>query len=176
MAQIATPDDEQKGDMTPMIDVVFLLIVFFLCIEFKVLESRLDAFLPTDKGSAPTVTPVVEQLVVRVHVANEGTVMTPDGARAVDGRPPRHQLVGHQVRLEVGPVPCADLASGRRELERLADSDASYVDDPKTGGRKRIPLVVEGYPGTRYDDIARTADLCRGAGFDDITFGGGVRR
>ena len=175
MAQTATPDEEQKGDMTPMIDVVFLLIVFFLCIEFKVLESRLDAFLPTDKGARSTVTPVEEQLVVRVHVADEGTVVTPEDARTVDGRPARYKLVGHQVRLEVGPVPCADLASCRQELARFAASDASYVDDPRTGGRKRIGLVVEGYPGTRYDDIARTADVCRAAGFDDITFGGGVR-
>ncbi|MCK5943787.1 MAG: biopolymer transporter ExbD, partial [Planctomycetes bacterium] len=163
MSHLAESDEEQKSDMTPMIDVVFLLIVFFLCIEFKVLESRLDAFLPTDRGSAPTRVDVQEQLVVRVHVADPGTEVRPEHARAVDGRPPRFRLVGHRVRVEVGPVACPDLDAGRRELLRLANSADSMVPDPRTGGRKRIPLVVEGYPGTRYDDIARTADLCRAA-------------
>ena len=40
-------------DMTPMIDVVFLLIIFFLCIDFKILEAKLPAYLPKDKGSQP---------------------------------------------------------------------------------------------------------------------------
>ena len=44
-------------DMTPMIDVVFLMIIFFICIDFKVLESKLPAYMPKDKGSSPTVAP-----------------------------------------------------------------------------------------------------------------------
>lgn len=176
MALLATTDEEQRSDMTPMIDVVFLLIVFFLCIEFKVLEARLDAFLPTDKGAGEAQVDVQEQLVVRVHVAAPG-VPTP-GAPTPDvdaDRPPRYRLVGHRVRLEVGPVPCADLQEGARELARFAASPDSFVVDASTGARARIPMVIEGYRGTRYDDIARTADACRAAGFDDITFGGGVR-
>lgn len=175
MTRSPLPDEEQKADMTPMVDVVFLLIVFFLCIEFKVLESRLDAFLPADKGSGAGHADVPEELVVRVHVSSPGTVASPPAGRRVDGRPERQRLVGHRVRLEVGPVPCADLQEGARELARFAASPDSFVVDERTGARVRIPLVIEGYRGTRYDDIARTADACRAAGFDAITFSGGVR-
>ena len=43
--------EELKGDMTPMIDVVFQLLIFFmLSIKFKVLEGKLSAFLPKDVG------------------------------------------------------------------------------------------------------------------------------
>jgi len=167
MATALPADDEFRTDMTPMIDVVFLLIVFFLCIEFKVLEARLDAFLPTDRGSQPRSVQPKEQLVVRVHVAEEGR-------EARDrGRPGRYRLVGHRVRVEVGAVPCPDLAACETELRRLARDPAMQVPDANQGLRP-MPLVVEGFAGTRYDDIARTADLCRAAGFHDITFGGGV--
>ncbi|HIE72446.1 MAG TPA: hypothetical protein EYP98_21025, partial [Planctomycetes bacterium] len=89
MTQIAQPDEEYKMDMTPMIDVVFLLIVFFICIEFKVLESKLDAFLPADKGARPTRVEPENQLVVRVHLEQRGTqVQDPT-------RPARFQLKGH---------------------------------------------------------------------------------
>ena len=38
---------DTKIDMTPMIDVTFLIIVFFLCtLRFKSLEGRLGANLP----------------------------------------------------------------------------------------------------------------------------------
>lgn len=42
--------EEQKGpDLTPMIDVTFLILVFFLCtIKFKTLEGKLDSYLPKD--------------------------------------------------------------------------------------------------------------------------------
>ncbi|MCB9870835.1 MAG: biopolymer transporter ExbD [Planctomycetes bacterium] len=41
---------ESEVDMTPMIDVVFLLIVFFLCIDFKILESKLPPTCPRTQG------------------------------------------------------------------------------------------------------------------------------
>jgi hypothetical protein len=168
MTQIAQPDEEYKMDMTPMIDVVFLLIVFFICIEFKVLESKLDAFLPADKGARPTLVEPKNQLVVRVHLEQRGTqVQDPT-------RPARFQLKGHKVRLEVGPRVCATFEAGEQELSRIAVDPSSMIPDRATGGRKLMSCVIEGYPGTCYEDIARTADLCRAAGFVDIHFGAGI--
>jgi hypothetical protein len=166
MARPPIPDDDPKADMTPMIDVVFLMIVFFVCIDFKVLESKLAAWLPRDRGSSRARAEPIEQLSVRVHVAAPGEVVrTTDGERFV--------LRGHRVRWEVGPTVCADLAACRRELERVAADPKSMLPDRATGGSKLMACVVEGEPGTRYDDVARTADLCYAAGFADIHFGGG---
>ena len=40
-------------EFTPMIDVVFLLLIFFMCtLKFKTLENKLTTYLPTDKGPA----------------------------------------------------------------------------------------------------------------------------
>ena len=41
--QMEEVSKEAEMDMTPMIDVVFLLIIFFLCIDFRVLEAKLPA-------------------------------------------------------------------------------------------------------------------------------------
>jgi biopolymer transport protein ExbD len=73
MSALDDAQEEAKADMTPMIDVVFLMIIFFICIEFKVLESKLDAFLPTDKGSQSTVVEPEEQLAIKIHVEAKGT-------------------------------------------------------------------------------------------------------
>ena len=44
-------EEEYKMEMTPMIDVTFLLLIFFLLtIKFKVLEGKLAAYLPKDVG------------------------------------------------------------------------------------------------------------------------------
>jgi len=47
------PDDTELN-MTPMIDIVFQLIIFFLLsLKFKTVDQRIDAMLP-DRGMAPT--------------------------------------------------------------------------------------------------------------------------
>ncbi len=56
-------DDEQipKPDMTPMIDVVFQLLIFFLVsMKFKTLDMKIEAFLPKDRGLAATITKLEE--------------------------------------------------------------------------------------------------------------------
>lgn len=146
--------DEARADTTPMIDVVFLMIVFFVCLDFRSLEAKLPAYLPKDHGSATASVAPREQLVVRVHVAERGTpVPRPHGKG--------HALEGHRVRWEVGPRLYHELADVGRELARLAAEPV------------RLPCVVEATPGVCYDDVARTTDACHAAGFTEITFAAG---
>jgi biopolymer transport protein ExbD len=179
MSALDDVQEEVKPDMTPMIDVVFLMIIFFICIDFKVLESKLAAFLPKDKGSQSTKEEPQEQLSVRVFVDREGNKEFPNGVSAGTinkntGRPHRFKLNGHVTKWEVGPKPLYKLDDVLKELERIANDPASQVPDKETGGKKLMSCVVEAYPGTFYDDVAKTADACHKAGFKEINFGGGL--
>jgi len=52
MSRGRTTDEapEVKLQITPMIDVTFLLLVFFMLLPFRSLERQLSAHLPTDRG------------------------------------------------------------------------------------------------------------------------------
>lgn len=179
MSALDDVQEEVKPDMTPMIDVVFLMIIFFICIDFKVLESKLPAYLPKDKGSQSTVEEPQEQLSVKIHVEAAGTPNYKNGGAAGalnpnTGRPYRFQLDGHRVKWEVGPKPLYKIEDVKAELVRIAQSPSSQVPDKDTGGKKLMGCVVEAYPGTYYEDVAKTADACHDAGFKEINFGGGL--
>ena len=139
MTALDDAQEEAKADMTPMIDVVFLMIIFFICIEFKVLESKLDAFLPTDKGSQSTVVEPEEQLSIKIHVESKGTPGYKTGAAGVlnpeTDRPYRFVLTGHRVRYEVGPKPLSTIQAVKLELDRIAADPISQIPDKKTGGK-----------------------------------------
>jgi len=61
-------NDNAEMQMTPMIDMSFLLIIFFICLPMKTLEGKIQAFLPTDKGINPTPTQPPLALKVSVHI------------------------------------------------------------------------------------------------------------
>ena len=83
--------EEVKPDMTPMIDVVFLMIIFFICIDFKVLESKLPAFLPKDKGSSTDIVAPKEQLSLKIHVESAGLEIGQQHRIVGDNRADRSQ-------------------------------------------------------------------------------------
>lgn len=169
--------EEVKADTTPMIDVVFLLIVFFVCVDFRVLEAKLPAYLPRDRGLSPSVVLLQEVLPVRIEVVTPGVPVreAAPGAKVVPGagRPPRYRLQDHRVAWQIGPRRFTDLAAARRELERLARDPTLYVVDRETGGRRPMDCLVEGQRGSRYDDVAKAADACRAAGFTEVHLGAG---
>lgn len=80
-ARPAAPD----LDLMPMIDVTFLLLVFFLCtLSFKPLEGRLEALLP--KGAGPNAGRAAE-LVQPLELLLAPDPTRPHGvAVRVDGR------------------------------------------------------------------------------------------
>ncbi len=178
MSLLDDAQEEVKPDMTPMIDVVFLMIIFFICIDFKVLESKLPAYLPKDRGSHGSLLQPQEQLAVKVFVESEGTKNYPDGVSpgAISDdtkRPFRFVLSGHRVRWEIGPKPFSSLEQAKAELARVAADPGSQIPDKAKGGRKLLGCVIEAYAGTYYEDVVKTADACKEAGFTEIHFGSG---
>ena len=74
MAKPAPYEEENLGlNMTPMIDIVFQLIVFFMLnLKFKAVDHRIDTALPKDRGiqATPTIVdeiPSVKVLLFRIN-------------------------------------------------------------------------------------------------------------
>ncbi len=121
-----------------------------------------------------------EQLSVGIYVETDGTKQWPEsappggGINAMTKRPYRFKLTGHRVKWEVGPKPLYKIEDVKAELERIARDPSSQVPDKDKGGKKLMPCVVEAHPGVYYEDVAKTTDACREAGFTEINFGGGL--
>jgi biopolymer transport protein ExbD len=60
--------ENPEMQMTSLIDMSFLLIIFFICLPMKTLEGKIQAFLPTDKGINPIPTEPPLSLKVSVHL------------------------------------------------------------------------------------------------------------
>lgn len=127
--------------MTSMIDVVFLLLIFFVCTaSFRQPEERLPThLLAQGKGAADVQAPPdpIEPLRVRVH-RSDGE----DGALV-------WTLAGRAI---------LERKSLRQTLSALAQAA------PET------PVIVDPEPSTPIGDVIDLYDLCRIAGFAKIQF------
>ena len=77
-------NEEVKLELTPMIDMAFLIIIFFMCLPFKTLEGKLAAFLPTDKGINPIPQPPATEFKVQVHIVARNEVDATWGPNGID--------------------------------------------------------------------------------------------
>ncbi len=172
--------EEVKPDMTPMIDCVFLMIIFFICIDFKVLEAKLPAYLPKDKGSQNTKVEPQEQLSLGVYDDAPGTRTYPQGGgpgllNEGTKRPYRAAVVGHKIKWMVGPTAVTNGDDLLSQLQRIYNNRDTWQDDKDHPGTKKpMPVVIEPHPGAFYNDAAITADIVKKAGFKEINFGGGL--
>jgi biopolymer transport protein ExbD len=73
---VGKPDSAAvKIDLTPMIDVTFLLMVFFLLgTRFKAPEGKLDAHMPNDRGVSEAIPlEFEEELTIRILMPPDNT-------------------------------------------------------------------------------------------------------
>jgi biopolymer transport protein ExbD len=65
--------EEVEMQMTPMIDVTFLLLIFFLCsIKFKLLDGKMQTYLPRDLGVNTTPIEVdLEKIEVQMEISKQ---------------------------------------------------------------------------------------------------------
>jgi biopolymer transport protein ExbD len=153
--------EEAKLDMTPMIDVVFQLIIFFMCnIKYKTLEGRLDAYLPKDVGVNQSAAEPIEKIEITLKVQTEGERRDPKNSSLPWSGKGRFEYVGRQITYQIGPRKTADVDEVRKILGQL------HREDPE---RKS---TIDCRPGTVYADMIPVLDAAVDAGFTDITFVG----
>ncbi len=66
-------EEEVELDMTSMIDVVFLLLIFFMCtLKMITVEGQFSTYLPKDQGTAAAQTPPeIDKLKIRIVMKGE---------------------------------------------------------------------------------------------------------
>ena len=153
----ATP--QARLQMTPMIDVTFLLLIFFMCtLRFRTLEGRLEATLPRDAGSRVTPEEPREPVLVELRVVG-GAPSTPTSPGAAL-RDPRREL-----EYSVGPWRTRDLdALG----ERLVAVRRSLRE--RTGLEPRA--LLDPREGTVAQDVVSVLERVLEAGYRDVAFTG----
>jgi len=148
-----------KGDMTPMIDVTFQLLIFFmLTIEFKTLEGKLAAYLPTDVCVTTTEAEPKEKIEIRIKVLNPGTKVDPHDLGPYSGEGPFKYGSDREVTYSVGPRTTRSIDELKRRLAEL------YRADPEQ------PATIDPHPGTVYEDVVKILDVAILIGYTDITF------
>jgi len=159
LANIA--QEESKLEMTPMIDVTFLLLIFFMCtIKFKTLEGKLSAYLPKDVGSNTTEAEPKEKVEIQLKVLNAGTRLSPDETTLWDPATGDRFVFGsdRSIQYRVGPKKTTDLAVIEHQLGLL------HAADPERG------CTIDAQPGIVYGDVVGVLDAALANDFTDITF------
>ena len=140
-------------EMTPMIDVTFLLLVFFLCtLQFKTLDAKLAAYLPKDVGHGHST--ALEPVRLRIDVVREDArVPRAVGAVGAVGFGPDRELAYRLGPLAV-PTPDELLPHVLRRLEL----------DPLRG------LVVDVRDGVTTGEVVTLVDRLFANDVSSITF------
>lgn len=122
--------------MTPMIDVIFQLLIFFMCsIRFKTLEGKLETNLPTDIGLNPAPAPVpVEPIRVRLWLEK------PDDPET--------------LRIMIRQNPCA----GFEDLQAKLDG---FLQSLSPSDRQEARVVIDSRPEVQFKHIVHVLDICK---------------
>lgn len=103
--------EELQINLTPLIDVVFLLLIFFMVTTTFTRETRLAVNLPEADGEPTLETPTSIEISV-----------SQNGAYAIDGRPLVNSEIGTLMRA------LEEVSAGNRDiaLTLIADAQATH--------------------------------------------------
>ena len=155
-------EERAELDMTPMIDVTFLLLIFFMCtLKFKALEGQLTAYLPKDAGFNEVPIVPLEKIQVQVRLVNTGQKMNAAGTQPYEDESgeTRHIFVGRELRYSLGTQTFDSLSQLNAAIHRM-------------NIRGKTPCVLQALPGVILGDVIPVLDGLTAAGFTDISFGG----
>jgi len=156
------PGTKAEMEMTAMIDVTFLLLIFFMCtLKFKTLEGKLSAYLPKDVGVTVAPADRVEDIDLSVHVAAAGTRLDATGqpwTAASAGRyhfgPDRH------LSYSLGPRRGLDFAAVSQHLTNLQQADPE----------RQVALAPDS--GVVHAEVVELLDLLLDVGFIEVRLQG----
>lgn len=117
--------------LTPMIDVVLLLLIFFMLTSTYLVAEAIDLELPFSNSSR-----AVQEHDVVVVLALDGTVTVSGQAVA------RDQLVDHLESVIVSPL--EQMITLKTEAEENVQDMISVMDDIRAAGGQRVLIATQG--------------------------------
>ena len=165
-------DEKCEMEMTPMIDVTFLLLIFFVCtIKFKTLEGKLAAYLPKDVGVNASDAEPKEKIDIYLKLKNAGkkvkaTALAKQGVEVSwdNSGQGEFTILGHSVEYNVNRDTFTDDEAGLKAMHARLQL---YLDvDPERA------VTIKAMQGIVYKDIIPVLDTCIDVGYTDVTFAG----
>lgn len=157
---------EAEAELTPMIDVTFLLLIFFvLNLKFKVEEGEIESFLPKNRGQGSG-TPQIDLGEVRMKLLWYDS----------SGQPTKSKENGHVV-LKVGRNPYnspGELTRENSNQHPIWDKLYADLQDFKAGYKgksdKGIPVIIDARPQVPYMFVVRALNEVVKSDLKDVTF------
>lgn len=125
-------DDSNEIDLTPMLDVVFIMLIFFIVTASFVKESGINPNVPEPNNNPPPEN-AEPNILVRISADNQIWLLEKEGERRVDSRAVRSNI--ERLRAEFPKASVIIQASGK--------SDAgTYVAVADAAREAKAPNVV----------------------------------
>jgi len=143
------PETEMDMDMTPMIDVVFLLIIFFMIITDLTQQDLEELKLPVAQSAQPdepdpkVVRPVINILHDGTMIVKRETLYDPEANDLTKTK----SFLADQARL---------MLAGKRKK----GWDYLNPDDPSSPKVPDNPLLIRSDQNTEFKFIQRIMELC----------------
>jgi biopolymer transport protein ExbD len=167
MKKIKMDSEEPKIDITPMIDIVFQLLIFFMCAtKFRAQEGLIMCYLPKNRGQGSG-TPTIDLNEVRIKLLYYSS----SGA-------PTNEEDGGFVVVKIGDQPF----NGPGELEQQRFPEKSPVWAAvqekltafKTGykgtSEKGLPVIIDARKQVPTKFVVCVLNEVVRAGISDVTF------
>mgnify|MGYP000601511362 CR=1 FL=1 len=154
------PEDEPQEDlpMTPMIDVIFQLVIFFMCAaHFKQIEGKLQSYLPKDKGLNPI--PVLDPELREIRII-------------------LRMQQNNMVSAHVEKRHIADFPGDPKKLRGIAPewdalgAEVGSLYRPSAATNKPIPVKIDADGKVPFQYVVSSLDACLRNNVKDIEFVG----
>ena len=151
--------------MTPMIDIIFQLLIFFMCsMHFKQLEGKLNSWLPKDKGLNPVSVPKPELQEIRIVMDWDGDDKQGRTRVSIERRP-----VGD---VAYDRVNAHEPPEGRSIWQSLAAQVGGQFQAAKSKFGRDIPVIIDARSKVPWAHVIQALDACKQHNIEKVEFAG----
>lgn len=165
--------EEVKLELTPMIDVTFLILIFFMCtLKFKTLEGKLVSYLPTDRGLSSAKAEIekedaeVELKVIDASEYNKPPIERTIVFRRKGSNTPFGKATGVRHDPSTGRV-----SGFMTEPASLFDDIAEYLKNVREASPDS-KAKINSWPQVPHCYVVHILDLMMKSDFTDISYSG----
>ena len=137
-------------NVTPLIDVIFCLCIFFFCsFHFRQLEGKMESWLPKDRGVNATPVKNVEIEEIRIFLR-----FNSNAADATEA-----------VTRQIMSQPVTNDDNFRQVLKGLVANYAKQAIN-------EAPVIIDSDPNVPWKEVVNALSLCRLEGLQKLQFAG----